>query len=135
MFRHILVPMGLGQGSMAAARYAFNLARLLGCRVTLVHIREDSTPMAQEQLQALARQARRPPAVLLIEAQDQNISQVIAEIAQQNQADLIVLSSEMAAKFWGLGLFTVESTPVPLHILPDSPEASQNWLDKTGDKL
>lgn len=133
MFRHILVPVGLGQSSMAAARHAFNLARLLGCRVTLLLL-EDSTPMAQEQLQALTRQARRPPAVLLIEAQDQSISQAIAQTARQNQADLIVLSSDIA-KSWDLHPLMVESTAIPLHILPDTLEASQNWLDKTGDKL
>lgn len=98
MFRHILVPVGLGTGSLAAARYALGLSRWLGCKVTFLHVLEHPNPPIAEALAKMLQGVRHPPKVLLVEPHSQSIAAVVAQTAQKNHVDLIVIGRHDTAQ-------------------------------------
>ncbi|AGK04905.1 UspA domain-containing protein [Meiothermus ruber DSM 1279] len=139
VLRHILVPAGLGVGSRAAVRYALELSRWLGCKITLLHVLERPEPLIVETLTRMAQGARHPPTVLLVEAQGQSIGAVVAQTAQQICADLIVIGRRDAAQQApeGLGLVArsiLASAKVPVQVVPNLVMAQRKpWLQRFAD--
>lgn len=125
MFRHILVPVGLGAGSLAAAQHALNLSRWLGCKVTLLHVLEPTDGSVSETFAKLAQGARRKPNFLLVEPQSQSIGEVVAHTAQQTHADLIVIgchdTPRQAAEVLGAAAQSiVAGAKVPVQVVPNA---------------
>lgn len=129
MFRRILVPVGLGLGSLAAARYAEQLSRWLGGRVILLGIGEHP----REALEDLAQQIRRPPALLRVESGTRPLAEVIARVAWQTRSDLIVIASPEPG-LEPLIQGVVASCGLPVHVIPQGydPQADRwGWLEAT----
>ncbi len=118
MFRHILVPVGLGAGSLAAVQHALNLSRWLGCKVTLLHVLESPDASVFETFAQMVQGARRKPTVLLVEPHSQSIGEVVAQTAQQTHADWIVIGCHDAAQQ------TLES---PMRSTIPSPSSRATW--------
>lgn len=140
MLRHILVPVGLGVGSRAAVRYALELARWLGCKVTLLHVLECPEPLIAETLTRMAQGARHPPTVLLVEAQGQSIGAVVAQTAQQIRADLIVIgrcdAAQPAPERLGLVARSIlASAKLPVQVVPSLVMAQRKpWLQRFAEE-
>ncbi len=136
MFRHILVPVGLGAGSLVAVQHALNLSRWLGCKVTLLHVLEGSDSAPSETLARMTQGARRKPTVLLIEPKDQSIGEVVAHTAQQTHADLIVIGCHDTAQqpsevLGAAALSIVAGSKVPVQVVPNAePMQGRLWLQR-----
>ncbi|MCS7068719.1 MAG: universal stress protein [Meiothermus sp.] len=136
MFRHILVPVGLGAGSLAAARHALNLSRWLGCKVTLVHVLEDGEASVCEPFAQMVRGARRQPTVLLVEPHSQTIGAVVAQTVLQIHADLIVIgchdSPQQAPAVLGPAAQSiVADAKVPVQVVPTAALVQgKPWLQR-----
>lgn len=136
MFRHILVPVGLGAGSLAAAQHALNLSRWLGCKVTLLHVLENADGSVSETFARMAQGARRKPTVLLVESQSQSIGEVVAHTAQQTHADLIVIGCHdmprQASEVLGAAAQSiVAGSKVPIQVVPHAELLqSKPWLQR-----
>ncbi len=136
MFRHILVPVGLGAGSLAAAQHALNLSRWLGCKVTLLHVLENADGSVSETFARMAQGARRKPTVLLVESQSQSIGEVVAHTAQQTHADLIVIGCHdmprQASEVLGAAAQSiVAGSKVPVQVVPNAElPQSKPWLQR-----
>ncbi len=136
MFRHILVPVGLGAGSLAAAQHALNLSRWLGCKVTLLHVLENADGSVSETFARMAQGARRKPTVLLVESQSQSIGEVVAHTAQQTHADLIVIGCHdmprQASEVLGAAAQSiVAGSKVPIQVVPNAELLqSKPWLQR-----
>lgn len=136
MFHHILVPVGLGAGSLAAAQHALNLSRWLGCKVTLLHVLEDAEGPLSETFARMVQGARRQPTVLLVEPQNQSIGAVVAQAAQQARADLIVIgchdTPQQTSEVLGLAAQSiVANVKVPVQVVPSAVLVqSKPWLQR-----
>ncbi|GEM82783.1 universal stress protein [Meiothermus hypogaeus] len=136
MFRHILVPVGLGAGSQAAAQHALNLSRWLGCKVTLVHVLENAEGPVSETFARMVQGARRQPTVLLVEPHGQTVGAVVAQTAQQTHADLIVIGCHDAAPqtsevLGSTAQSIVAESTVPVQVVPTAVwEQSKPWLQR-----
>ncbi|MCX7783157.1 MAG: universal stress protein [Meiothermus sp.] len=136
MFRHILVPVGLGAGSLAAAQHALNLSRWLGCKVTLLHVLENAEGSVSETFAQMVQGARRQPTVLLVEPHSQTIGAVVAQTAQQTHADLIVIgchdNAQQAPEVLGPAAQSiVAGSKVPVQVVPTAVLAqSKPWLQR-----
>lgn len=124
MFRHILVPVGLGAGSQAAVQHALNLSRWLGCKVTLLHVLENTDDSVSETFAKMAHGARRKPTLLLVEPQSRSIGEVVAHTAQQTHADLIVIGCHdmprQASEVLGAAAQSiVAGSKVPIQVVPN----------------
>lgn len=139
MFRHILVPIGLGAGSLAAARYALGLSRWLGCTVTFLHVLEHPNPPVAETLAKMLQGVRYPPKVLLVEPHSQSIGAVVAQTAQQTHADLIVIgrhdTAQQAPEELGLVAQSIlASAQVPVQVVPNVwLLQSRPWLQRLAE--
>lgn len=94
MYRHVLAAVGLGPGGECAALHAFRLARLLGSRVTLLHVLEspETQATAELALNELRLRARLRPAVRLEPLQG-SVAETILKTALDVGADLILLGA------------------------------------------
>uniref|UniRef100_A0A7C3HJR3 Universal stress protein n=1 Tax=Meiothermus ruber TaxID=277 RepID=A0A7C3HJR3_MEIRU len=141
VLRHILVPVGLGPGSLAAVQYALGLSRWLGCKVTLLHVLEHPNPSISEALTKMAQGARHPPTVLLVEAHSQSIGAVVAQTAQQTRADLIVIgrrdTAQKAPEELGLVARSIlANAKVPVQVVPSVKVVqSKPWIQRFTDEV
>lgn len=125
VFRHILVPVGLGAGSVAAVQHALNLSRWLGCKVTLLHVLENADGALSETFAKMAQGARRKPTVLLVQPRSQSIGEVVAQTAQQTHADLIVIgchdTPRQTSEVLGAAAQSiVAGSRVPVQVVPNA---------------
>jgi len=95
MFRQILVPVDHHPSCVHAAQYAHDLARTLGGQVTLLWMLRRECPQERQRaaraLDALAAGARRPPRRLVVSMENVGVHEVVATVAAEQGADLIVL--------------------------------------------
>lgn len=136
VFRHILVPVGLGAGSQAAVQHALNLSRWLGCKVTLVHVLVNAEGAVYETFAQMVRGARRQPSVLLVEPHGQTVGAVVAQTAQQTHADLIVIgchdvAPQTAEVLGPTAQSIVAESKLPVQVVPAAVwEQSKPWLQR-----
>jgi len=136
VFRHILVPVGLGAGSRAAALHALDLSRWLGCKVTLLHVLEGPDDSVSETFAKMIQGARHKPTVLLVESQSQTVGAVVAQTAQQTRADLIVIGCHDAARqtpevLGPVAQSIVADSRLPVQVVPTTLLAqSKRWLQR-----
>jgi nucleotide-binding universal stress UspA family protein len=134
MYRHILIPVSNDPCSQIAARHAFDLSRLLGSRVTLLHVCSEFDVLVQEEfwLSELAKQARFEPQIRLVSSAD-SIQQVILEVAQAEKVDLIVMGTHGREGIERLQLGSVAqavagSSSIPVQIVPLRVKAAHGSL-------
>ncbi len=141
MYRHILIPVSNDPCSQIAARHAFDLSRLLGSRVTLLHVQNELEERSQERLwlTELAKQARFEPQIRLVSSND-SVPNVILEVAKTEKADLIVMGTHGREGIERLQLGSVAqavagSSSIPVQIIPLREKAPHGFVSRWKETL
>jgi nucleotide-binding universal stress UspA family protein len=141
MYRHILIPVSNDPCSQIAARHAFDLSRLLGSRVTLLHVYIEFVASDQDQfwLTELAKQARFEPQIRLVSSAD-SIQHVILEVARAEKVDLIVMGTHGREGIERLQLGSVAqavagSSSIPVQIVPLRVKAEHGFVSRWKEAL
>jgi nucleotide-binding universal stress UspA family protein len=151
MYRHILVPVDSSACSAAAAQHAHRLSRLLGSKVTLMHVLSD-TPLdrdaaranAQCLLEQLSVGARFAPTTLLVEANGRTVCDVVIEVAMETGAELIMVGSHGRSGIERMVLGSVAQSiasraRVPVEIIPvtgaDASRIGERWRRATNTEV
>lgn len=140
MYHNILMPVDNSKCSEIAVQYAFNISRLLGSNVVLLHVIDDlPTPeilkTAQDLLERLALQARFKPKLQVTQTNNQSVAQRILEVAHEFNADLIVLGTHGRQGLEKLRLGSVAqavagSADIPVQIIPLPLRATQDFVSR-----
>ena len=96
MFEVILVPVTDDACSKRSVQHAQDMARLLGSKLTFVHVLTESGPTeleARALLGQLALGARYLPTLKVVDCNDQGVASRILEVASDVKADLIVMGT------------------------------------------
>jgi nucleotide-binding universal stress UspA family protein len=144
MYQHILVPVQNDLCSQVAAKHAFDLSRLLGSRVTLLHVQTNSleeSVLEQEQpwLTELASTARVKPYVRIFITHLTTI-QAILDFAQTENIDLIVMGTHGREGTERLRLGSVAqavagSSNIPVQIVPVRLQMPHGFVSKWKEAL
>jgi nucleotide-binding universal stress UspA family protein len=141
MYRHILIPVSNDTCSRIAAKHAFDLSRLLGSRVTLLHVENEFAALDQERLwmTELAKQARFEPQIRLVSSGD-SVQQVILEVAQVEKVDLIVMGTHGREGIERLQLGSVAqavagSSSIPVQVVPLRLKAAHGFVSRWQEAL
>ncbi len=112
-----------------ASRHALELSRQLGSRVTFAHVLDDASSTesarasAQTLLERLSKGAHTPPRLRITEARGRSIPETIIALAEEEQAELIIMGTHgrEGAELLRLGSVAravAARTPLPLVIIP-----------------
>lgn len=141
MYRHILIPVTDDTCSQIAARHAFDLSRLLGSRVTLLHVFGEFEVSVQERfwLTELASLARFQPQIRLVRAA-KSVPQTILEVAKTEKVDLIVMGTHGREGIERLQLGSVAqavagSSSIPVQIIPLRLQPSHGFVARWKEAL
>ena len=144
MFKRILVSLDDCSSSEFIVGYVHSLTRLLGCRVTLLHVLTGAqnppsgqtsgqtrgsveggpeTETAQALLERLARGARIPPRLKLEWTEGDTVAQTILRVAKLEGVDLIVMGTQTATSLGGSKLGSVSQevaahSRIPVQLIP-----------------
>jgi nucleotide-binding universal stress UspA family protein len=138
MFELILVPITDDVCSPHSVAHAQNLSRLLGSRLTLLHVICKPGPThteAQALLERLALGSRFVPNLKLIEAGEISIAAQILEVARVENAELIVIGTHGREGAERLMLGSVAqavagSATIPVQIIPCHERPNDRFLDR-----
>ena len=138
MFELILVPVTDDVCSPHSVAHAQNLSRLLGSKLTLVHVICEPGPTrveAQALLEHLALGSRFVPNLKLIDCGEISVAAQILEVAQVENADLIVIGTHGREGAERLMLGSVAqavagSAQIPVQIIPCRERPSDRFLDR-----
>jgi nucleotide-binding universal stress UspA family protein len=141
VFHHILVPVDDRETSRNAVRHAQRLSRLLGCRLSFLHVlcgvqhEPDALIMAQIMLKEAAHGSRLPPELHTVLAGDKSVSDRILEVARDLKTDLIVIGARGSRKAGRSALGSVSSSvasgaEIPVHIVPLTESVSLRFEDR-----
>ena len=122
MYRSILTPVDLTLRDPLAPRHAFDLARLLGCRVTLVASTSASDGLSR--LTSLAGGARRTPKLVVLPEQIDS-ARAFLDLAHKEHVDLVVLDTNAS-----FAAALRSAATLPLLLVPPSRAAPSvdRWL-------
>lgn len=141
MYRHILIPVTDDTCSQIAARHAFDLSRLLGSRVTLLHVSSEFevSPPERFWLTELASLARFQPQIRLVSA-TKSVQQIILEVAKTEKVDLIVMGTHGREGIERLQLGSVAqavagSSSIPVQIIPSRVKAAHGFVARWNEAL
>ena len=134
MYRHVLAWVSLGPGGEGAALHAFRLARLLGSRVTLLHVLEgpEMRSAAELCLDELRLQARIQPLVRL-EPQGGSVAETVLRVALEVGADLILLGARGSPQTAGgvpvsVALVVAANPNIAVQVVPpEGSNAPRGW--------
>ena len=140
MYNNILVPIDNSKCSELAVKQAFDISRLLGSQVTLLHVM-DNTPSpealeaGQALLEHLALGARFKPKLQITQTSDQSVANRILEVAHELNIDLIVLGTHGRQGIERLKLGSVAqavagSSDIPVQIIPMRVRASHDFASR-----
>lgn len=142
MFKRILVSLDDCISSEFIVGYVHSLTRLLGCRVTLLHVLtgaqtpssgqtkgfvesgpETETEAAQALLERLARGARIPPRLKLEWTEGDSVAQTILRVAKLEGVDLIVMGTQTGAslgegKLGSVSQEVAAHSHIPVQLIP-----------------
>jgi nucleotide-binding universal stress UspA family protein len=130
MYRHILVPVDSSACSAVAVQHAYQLSRLLGSKVTLLHVipddvssRDAAHANADVLLEQLSVGARFVPVRCVLEAKGRTVAEAVIETACEDGADLIVVGSHGCGGIERLVLGSVAQeiagkAQVPVKVVP-----------------
>jgi nucleotide-binding universal stress UspA family protein len=139
LFRRILVPVDDSAASSFAAKYAFDISKLLGSHVFLTHVIIDDAPSDQSSAQALltrlAQSARFHPELRIITSEGRSIAACILELAKNERIDLIIIGTRghQGLEPLMLGSVTqavVGSAEIPVQIIPPSPPVEHHFAQR-----
>jgi nucleotide-binding universal stress UspA family protein len=144
MYQHILVPVQNDLCSQVATKYAFDLSRWLGSRVTLLHVQSAEPDSELEPdtswLTELASNARLVPEICIVAANTKSIANVILEVSQTEKADLIVMGTHGREGIERLRLGSVAqavaaSSSIPVQIIPVRLQMPHGFVSKWKEAL
>jgi nucleotide-binding universal stress UspA family protein len=142
MFQRILIPVSDCPCSERAAETAVQLSRLLGCRLVFVHVLtdeeaelEEGREVAQRLLERMAQTARFSPVLRLTTVEGKCIAERILEVADDEQADLIVIGMHGRQGAERLMLGSVAqavagSSEIPVQIIPVRVREPNHFADR-----
>lgn len=136
MFELILVPVTHDACSQRSVRHAQDMARLLGRKLTFVHVLTESGPSeleAKALLGQLALGARYLPTLKVVDSNDQSVASRILEVTNDVKADLIVIGTHGREGFDKLPHGSVtqsvaESADIPVQIVPLHQRSSDRFI-------
>ena len=140
MYNNILVPVDNSKCSEIAVKQAFDISRLLGSNVTLLHV-IDHTPSpdqleeARVLLERLAVGARFKPKLQVTQTNSLSVAQRILEVAHEVNADLIVLGTHgrqgiECLKLGSVAQAVAGSSDIPVQIIPIRVRAVQGFTTR-----
>lgn len=141
MFRHILVPVADCPCSENASRHAQSLSRLLGCRLTFLHVLGEGRispkhkAAADHLLERMSSGSRFAPATRIVTEDGKSIPERILEIAHDIDADLIVIGTHGRQGIERLLLGSVaqavaSTAEIPIQIIPSRVQSSRQFADR-----
>jgi nucleotide-binding universal stress UspA family protein len=138
MFELILVPVTDDFCSQRSVRHAQDLARLLGSKLTLVHVLTESGPTeleAQALLGQLALGARYVPTLKVVNSNKQSVASRILEVANDVKADLIVIGTHGREGFdkllhGSVAQSVAGSSDIPVQIVPQQIRTPNRFADR-----
>ena len=142
MFQHILVPVADDASSQIASRHAQNLSRLLGCRLTFVHVLSDepldpvmARTSAQSLLERMANGSRFPPSLRVVTQGERSVPERILEVAHEENTDLIVMGTRGGSGIERLALGSValgvvDASEVPVQLIPVREPSGRRFVDR-----
>jgi nucleotide-binding universal stress UspA family protein len=138
MFELILVPVTDDDCSQHSVRHAQDMARLLGSKLTFVHVLTDSGPTeleAKALLGQLALGARYLPTLKVVNDNDQSVASRILEVTNDVKADLIVIGTHGREGFdklrhGSVAQSVVVSADIPVQIVPFNQRSSDRFADR-----
>lgn len=141
MFRHILVPVDDRHGSGNAVRHAQHLSRLLGSRLSFVHVvcATEHDPETLEAARALLERAaigsRFTPGLLTVLAGYRSVPACILEVARNANADLIVIGARGShdarrVTLGSVSLSVASAAEIPVQIVPLTESPSFKFEDR-----
>jgi nucleotide-binding universal stress UspA family protein len=144
MYHHILAPVSNDACSQIAVQHAFDLSRLLGSRVTLLHVQTEALGIAQPEqeqfwMTELAKRARFEPQIRIISSA-KTIQQTILEVAQAEKVDLIVMGTHGREDVERLALGSVAlavagSSSIPVQIIPLRSQSAHGFVARWKEAL
>ncbi len=144
MYQHILVPVQNDLCSQVVTKYAFDLSRWLGSRVTLLYVQsqqlDTDLESAQSWLTELASNARLLPGIRIVAANTKSIANVILEVSQAEKVDLIVMGTHGREGIERLRLGSVaqavaSSSSIPVQIIPVRLQMPHGFISKWKEAL
>jgi nucleotide-binding universal stress UspA family protein len=145
MYQHILVPVQNDLCSQVATKYAFDLSRWLGSRVTLLFVQtkpldDDEPELKTSWLNELASTARVVPDIRMVVANDKSVANVILEASQAEKIDLIVMGTHGREGIERLRLGSVAqavaaSSSIPVQIIPVRLQMPHGFVSKWKEAL
>jgi nucleotide-binding universal stress UspA family protein len=138
MFELILVPVTDDACSQRSVQHAQDLARLLGSKLTFVHVLTESGPTELEAnalLDQLALEARYIPTLKVVNDNDQSVASRILEVANDVKADLIVIGTHGREGFdkllhGSVAQSVAGSADIPVQIIPLHQRSSDRFADR-----
>jgi nucleotide-binding universal stress UspA family protein len=137
VFKRILVSLDDCTSSEFIVAYVHSLTRLLGSRVTLLHVltraqnpssgensgQEAETEAAHALLERLARGARIPPRLRLEWSEENTVAQTILRVAKLEGVDLIVMGTQTGTtldegKLGSVSQAVAASSHIPVQLVP-----------------
>jgi nucleotide-binding universal stress UspA family protein len=138
MFELILVPVTDDDCSQRSVQHAQDMARLLGSKLTFVHVLTESGPTeleAKALLGQLALGARYLPTLKVVNSNDQSVASRILEVANDVKADLIVIGTHGREGFdkplqGSVAQSVAGSSDIPVQIVPQQMRAPNRFADR-----
>jgi nucleotide-binding universal stress UspA family protein len=138
MFELILVPVTDDACSKRSVQHAQDMARLLGSKLTFVHVLTESGPTeleAKALLGQLALGARYLPTLKVVNDNDQSVATRILEIANDVKADLIVIGTHGREGYdkllhGSVAQSVAGSADIPVQIVPLHQRSSDRFADR-----
>jgi nucleotide-binding universal stress UspA family protein len=138
MFELILVPVTDDACSQRSVQHAQDMARLLGSKLTFVHVLTESglTELeAKVLLGQLALGARYTPTLKVVDSNDQSVASRILEVANDVKADLIVIGTHGREGYdkllhGSVAQSVAGSADIPVQIVPLHQRSSDRFADR-----
>jgi nucleotide-binding universal stress UspA family protein len=138
MFELILVPVTDDACSKRSVQHAQDMARLLGSKLTFVHVLTELGPTELEAnalLGQLALGARHVPTLKVVNDNDQSVASRILEVANDVKADLIVIGTHGREGYdkllhGSVAQSVAGSADIPVQIVPLQQRGSDRFADR-----
>lgn len=133
MLNTVLVPIDNDACSEFCVHYAFDLARLLGSQVVILHVarNRDRVEAGKALLERLGQGGRFPAKRILMES-DQ-VAETILQVADKHRADLLLLGrcmGDVLVTREGIREQLLEKSPIPVQVVPINMRHKRSFLDR-----
>ena len=133
MLKTVLVPVDDDPCSEHCVHYAFDLSRMLGSQVVILHVAPDPAGLERGKaiLERLAHGGRFPARMLLI--QHPSVTDAVLTVIEKHHADLLLLGRCAGDAFTireGIREQLLEKSPIPVQVVPLNMKMKRGFLDR-----